>query len=106
MEITTIDSIGLVQSNPYQFPIISGTLNTDTLIACGQSSYSTMTYTIDGVNYNLSTANGDTLTAYTGLSLGGNGTGFKGVYGHKMGQPTTYLDLNIMDHIVSAPSIW
>jgi hypothetical protein len=92
MEITTIDSIGLVQSNPYQFPIISGTLNTDTLIACGQSAYSTMTYTIDGVNYNLSTANGDTLTAYTGLSLGGNGTGFKGVYGHKMGQPTTYLD--------------
>ena len=92
MEITPIDSVGLVQSNPYPFPANSGTLNTDTLIACGQSVYSTMTYAIDGVSYSLSTANDDTLIAYTGLSLGGGGTGFKGVYGHKMGQPATYLD--------------
>jgi hypothetical protein len=92
MEISPIDSVGFTQSNPYTFPVSSGVLNTGTLIACGQSAHSTMTYTIDGVSYNLTTANGDTLTAYTGLSLGGSGTGFKGVVGRKMGQPNTYLE--------------
>jgi hypothetical protein len=91
LEIVTRDSAGAQQSPPYTFDVSNSTLNTGTLVACGVSMIGTVTYSIDGVSYSLSTAQGDTITAYTGLSLGGNGTGFKGFYSKKAGSPTTGL---------------
>jgi len=91
LEIVPIDSIGAQESDPSVFAVVNGNVNTGTLTACGASIYGTMSYTFDGVTYQLSTANGDTLEAYTGLSLGGNGTGFEGIIGIKKGDQNTHL---------------
>src|SRR5688572_12299235 len=84
VEVVVIDNVGNQQSTTWNGTASSGTVNTGTLSACGTSSVSFVDYVVDGTNYSISTATGDSVRAYT---TGGTAQTFLAVTGFKMSQP-------------------
>jgi hypothetical protein len=85
VEVVAIDNTASQQSTTWNGTATTGTVNTGTLSACGTSSVNFINYTVDGSNYNLSTANpGDSITT---ISNGGTTQGSTYVIGMRMSQP-------------------
>lgn len=92
LEVIAIDSVANQQSVTYSFNPVGPTLNTGTLNACGTSIISFFNYSVDGVNYSLSSANGDTLSGSANLDP--NGTGFRVISGISRTRPNTvFIDV-------------
>ena len=65
LDIVGVDNTSQQQSNANSVTVAVPLTNAGTVSACGTSSAEFINYALDGVNVNISSANGDSLTAYT-----------------------------------------
>jgi hypothetical protein len=65
IDIVGVDNTSQQQSNASSVPVAVPLTNAGTLSACGTSSAEFISYTLDGTDISISSASGDSLTAYT-----------------------------------------
>ncbi len=71
-KVVVVDRNTQLQSAVINVPVTSPITNVGNVFACGNSSVGFFNFTLDGINYNLSTANNDTLSANSTIGFNGN----------------------------------
>jgi len=95
VEIVAVDNVANQQSSsPWTGSASTGTISTGAISACGVSSVSFINYSVDGSNYNLSTATpGDSISVFGSGSSGTNQTA-TAVFGFRTSQPNINISFS------------
>ncbi len=90
VEVIAVDNSANQQSAPWNGTASTGTVSTGTLSACGTSTISYINYTLDAVNFSLSSATaGDSITLY---SLAGTSQNVTSISGFRISNPNVHIN--------------
>ncbi len=90
-QVIAIDNAAQQQSNPVPVTVVPGVIDLGTIQACGTSASEYFNYTLDGVDYVISSASGaDSINAYTYDSVTTVGSYMGGTSGANMNHQITF----------------
>lgn len=85
VDIVGIDNVTQQQGNAVTLPVAVPLMNAGNIAACGTSAVQFINYTLDGVNYSISSnIAGDSITSYTSDSSGTTLSGFQNPPGNQI----------------------